>query len=172
MVGVIRGVPRAERLEAERAITNAFSNIQTQDCLRAEALRLAREMTERTFVEIPPNPMPESTTNASGVPMPLALAGAQPRPQTVLELRVLSLELGGQERPYINPGFHLIARAQAQLIDPANGKVLYTYGQWYSGKRHMKFTEWAASAEQLRDEFRTTCQEIARDMIEHLFKTE
>ena len=161
--GTVKGVPEAQRLEAEAAITNAVRNFKLDDVLRDYFLQAARATrSEREIIFLNGSHFTDSTKRAPARTHPAKGGDA------VLELSVLRWQLTGE--PAINPPLHLALGVRARLVNASNGAALYTYETNYRSALPRKFTEWADDhARPLQEEIENACHFLAGRIAGQLF---
>ena len=164
--GALSGAAKArpvEKLEAESeaALRNAFEQVSVQELMRDRILRIAREKTNYTFVNLgeqgPSNP--DEEFNYSSV--------ANEGIDIVLEIAVLDAGLVGSAEIHPNLQFFMIARTR--LIRAADGEEVYVATLTYKGSTH-SYSVWAENnAQSFGEEFSGGSEELSERIVELLF---
>ena len=164
--GALSGAAKArpvEKLDAESetALRNAFQQVNLQELMRDRILRIAREKTNYTFVNLVEQgpSTPDEGFDYSAV--------ANQGIHTVLEIAVLEVGLVGNAEIYPNLQFFMSARTR--LILAVDGEEVYVETLAYKGAMHT-YSVWAAdNAQSFGEELRGGSEELSERIVELLF---
>jgi len=164
--GALSGAGKAESVEkldaeSEAALRNAFQQVNVQELMRDRILRIARDRTNYTFVNLGDQgpSTPDEDFDYSSV--------ANQDIHTVLEIAVLDAGLVGSAAIHPNLQFFMIARIR--LIRAVDGEELYLSTLTYKGAMQ-RYSAWAVNnAHPFGQEFCTGSEEFSKRIVELLF---
>jgi hypothetical protein len=158
--GAIEGVPREQIERADLELRKAADEVDVSSLLRGRLLEEAQRNTRYVLR----TPLPSSDEqDCTARYKKLAQEGVD----TVLEVSILSMGLGGNREP--NPPLQLVIRARVRLVQAIDGRELYAY-PWVSTYGSHRFTEWAENhAQPFRSGIERVTGLAARGIIEELF---
>ncbi len=164
--GAVTAEPASKVQEAERALKNAFAELNVSEAIQDLVPQVATAETGHRFVSLAEHPA------ASPEPVDYR-SPASEGVDTILEVSVPVLGLVGPVG--VNPPLQLVVQACARLIRTADGTTLYTlppvatHPLAYASPGR-KFVEWGAEDARLfREELDRAYQTLAEKIVEELF---
>lgn len=123
IAGAVEGVPKKQRVQAEKTLTNVLAKFTAQERLGTAVLSKARKLTN--YAIFIPEPSDALSAASAGLFTNQAV-------QTFLELRIWKLALAREAgKPAINPPLALIIAVQPRLIRASDQHELYSYATAY-----------------------------------------